>query len=82
MRCAVYKSLRKPDYYLYVERADDFSRVPSALLQLLGRLELVMELDLAVRHRLARANREEVLAKLVREGFYLQMPPRSASSFS
>jgi uncharacterized protein YcgL (UPF0745 family) len=39
MHCAIYKGHRKPDTYLFVERPDDFSRLPGALLRLMGRLE-------------------------------------------
>ena len=46
MQCAIYKGRRKAETYIYIECADDFSRVPQALLDMLGQLELIMELDL------------------------------------
>ena len=36
MECDVYKSLKKEDYYLYVEAGEGLSRVPEALLQQLA----------------------------------------------
>lgn len=75
MPCAVYKGSRKPDTYLYVEQKDDFSRLPEALLHMLGKLELVMELDLATRTRLARVSPDEVARHLRENGYFLQMPP-------
>ena len=74
MKCAIYKSSRKPNTYLYVERADDFSRVPAGLISLLGKLEFVMTLDLAQR-KLAQADPTEVCEQLKVRGFYLQLPP-------
>ncbi len=75
MHCAIYKGHRKPDTYLFVERPDDFSRLPGALLQMMGRLELVMELDLAKRRSLARVDPVEVMRHLKDSGYYVQMPP-------
>ncbi|WP_126456523.1 YcgL domain-containing protein [Sulfuriflexus mobilis] len=75
MHCAIYKGPRKPESFLYVEKADDFARVPKALLTMFGELELVMELDLGSRSKLVNADLEEVQRLLVEQGFYLQMPP-------
>ena len=75
MQCAIYKGRRKAETFLYIEEADEFSRVPVALLDILGQLELVMELDLASRRELANADIDEVCRLLKEQGFYLQMPP-------
>ena len=75
MHCAIYKGDRKVDTYLYIEREDDFSRVPDSLLQLLGELELVMTLELHPERTLARADPDQVREHLRSQGFYLQMPP-------
>ncbi len=74
-QCSIYKSSAKADAYLYVEREDDFSRVPTALLSKLGRLEWVMNLQLHPERPLARADAGQVLAQLRVEGYFLQMPP-------
>lgn len=63
------------DTYLYVERADDFTRVPQPLLEMLGQLEYVMPLDLTPQRKLAHANTSEVLTQLSKRGYYLQLPP-------
>lgn len=65
----------KADTYLYVEREDDFSRVPEALLERLGRLEWVMNLQLQPQRSLARADVGHVMRQLRAEGYFLQMPP-------
>ena len=75
MHCAVYKSRRKVDTYLFVEHEDDFGRVPEQLLTLLGELELVMSLELTPGRRLAQSDPELVRRHLADEGYYLQMPP-------
>ncbi len=75
MHCAVYKSQRKADTYLFVEREDVFDRVPRELLEMLGTLDLVMTLELAPGRRLAQADSELVRRHLTDEGYYLQLPP-------
>ncbi|MGL5293183.1 MAG: YcgL domain-containing protein, partial [Aeromonas sp.] len=42
MLCAVYKSHKKAQTYLFVEKRDDFSRVPAPLLVAFGRPALVL----------------------------------------
>jgi len=79
MRCAVYKSLIKSDTYLFIERKDDFSRVPQVLLDLVGRMELVMELELAPDRSLAQADPQQVRGLLVEQGYYLQLPPSAVN---
>jgi len=64
MKCVIYRAERKPDAYLYIEREADFSRVPEALLKLLGRLEQVMALELTAERRLAQADPQQVRLSL------------------
>ncbi len=75
MNCTVYKGSKKADTYLYVEKTNEFDRVPDALLQILGQLELVLELELRADINLAQANVSEVMQQLTGQGYYLQMPP-------
>ena len=75
MQCVVYKSQRKADTYLYVERENDFRRVPDGLLTMMGRLEPVMTLNLASRTNLAHHDPEEVSQQLTDKGYFLQLPP-------
>lgn len=76
MHCVIYKGRKKADTYLYLEREGDFSRVPPALLALLGTLELVLNLELTPQRYLARADVEQVRVQLREQGYFLQMPPR------
>ena len=75
VRCWVYRSSRKDEMYLYLPQKDAFDGLPEALLRSLGRLDLVMELELTPRRALARADVLRVLEDLAARGFYLQMPP-------
>ena len=77
MQCVVYKGNKKLDHYLYVEKEDDFSRVPQTLLDMLGELELVISLELSPERQLAQADVNDVMQQLKDEGFYFQMPPKS-----
>ena len=71
----IYRGSRRAETYLYLAAPDDFARVPEALLRALGRLELVMELELDAGRKLARAEAGKVLEAVDRRGFYLQLPP-------
>ncbi|WP_455366709.1 YcgL domain-containing protein [Kaarinaea lacus] len=82
MICSVYKSLKKLDTYLYVEPGHDFKRVPQGLLDMLGKLEFVMEVDLEKRDKLAQADLQQVKAALNEQGYYLQLPPKAYVSGS
>jgi len=75
MRCWIYRSTRRDEMYLYLRAEDDFEPVPDTLLARLGRLELVMDLDLYPGRRLARADAATVMESLKSRGYYLQMPP-------
>ena len=71
----IYKSSRRAETYLYLPRQDDFADVPPALLQAMGRLQFVMELELHEKRPLARASVEEVMRRVSEQGYYLQLPP-------
>lgn len=77
MQCVVYKGSKKVDHYLYVEKEDDFSRVPQTLLDMMGQLELVIGLELSPERQLAQADVNEVMKQLNEQGFYFQMPPKT-----
>ncbi|MCP2233240.1 uncharacterized protein YcgL (UPF0745 family) [Erwinia aphidicola] len=71
----IYRSPQRDQTYLYVEKKDDFSRVPEALLKGFGKPQLAMLLPLDGSKKLVGADIEKVKAALRDEGFYLQMPP-------
>lgn len=75
MLCAVYKSIRKPQTYLFVAKRDDFSAVPSVLLEQFGQPQLVSMLNINKESKMALADAEKVLTEINNNGFYLQLPP-------
>ena len=79
MRCVIFRCSKKDEMYLYVphKNCEDklLDDLPAGLSNLTGRLYKVMELDLSVERKLARANVEDVIASLEERGFYIQMPP-------
>ncbi|ACR68808.2 hypothetical protein DBV23_00510 [Edwardsiella ictaluri] len=75
MLCVIYRSSKRDQTYLYVEKKDDFSRIPPDLLKSFGQPQLAMVLNLATRTRLAGAEIAMVKAALAGQGYYLQLPP-------
>ncbi|MCE9684675.1 YcgL domain-containing protein [Shewanella sp. AS16] len=75
MLCAVYKSSRRADTYLFVGKRDHFEDVPQALLEMFGPPKLVMLLPLSKRDHLGIADIDRVRAELADKGYYLQLPP-------
>ena len=86
MHCDIYKFPKHDDMYVYIARPDypndtdelkDWLGVlPKDLLKSLGVSKFVMHLDLQTTPKLARVDKEEVLAKLLSQGYFVQMPPQ------
>ena len=74
MQAFVYKSLRKPDTYLYLRERDAFGLLPEPVLAPLGKLAFVMELALGEGRKLARADASVVRQNLTARGYHLQVP--------
>ncbi|MDP2633234.1 MAG: YcgL domain-containing protein [Pseudoalteromonas sp.] len=75
MLTAVYKSKKKADTFLFVEKRDDFSKVPEPLMGMFGKPVYVMLINLAKREHLGVADLNAVKQALTENGFYLQIPP-------
>ncbi|CPR20365.1 Protein YcgL [Brenneria goodwinii] len=71
----IYRSAKRDQTYLYVEKKDDFSRVPEELMKSFGTPHLAMLLPLDGSKKLVRADIEKVKQALEEQGFYLQVPP-------
>jgi uncharacterized protein YcgL (UPF0745 family) len=76
----IYKSLKRMDMYLYVDVEQVLEDLPDGLMQAFGRAQEVMDLELTVDRKLARADATEVLSQIETRGFYLQMPPEDIVS--
>ncbi|PSU27499.1 hypothetical protein C9J21_06630 [Photobacterium phosphoreum] len=74
MLCSIYKSLKKDNTYLYINKKDDFADVPAQLMSTFGKPQFVMVIKLEGR-TLALADVEKVKEALRTVGFYLQVPP-------
>ncbi|MFI3246644.1 MAG: YcgL domain-containing protein [Ferrimonas sp.] len=75
MICVVYRSSKKAETYLYVNKRDDFSSVPEQLLTIFGVPQFVMVLPIAKLTKLGNADLTKVKQALAENGFYLQLPP-------
>lgn len=73
--CAVFRSRRNPDTYLFVDHQEGFARVPETLIREFGGAERAMTLALTPERKLARAQATTVIRAIAEQGFYLQMPP-------
>ncbi|MDD2342252.1 MAG: YcgL domain-containing protein [Tolumonas sp.] len=71
MICAVYRSSKRPNTYLFLAKKDDFSLIPSELLQLFGRPELFMLLSEAKLNGLKAISKEKLLQELARNHYWL-----------
>ena len=71
----VFKSLKKLDTYLYLDKSQNFEELPNALRDSFGQYELVLEMELSSERKLARADTNQVLSDIALKGFYLQLPP-------
>ena len=75
MHAHVYKSLRKPDTYVYLAQRDVFDVLPPEVRAQLGALDFVLEVELTAERKLARVDAAQVREALQARGFHLQMPP-------
>lgn len=84
MHCDIYKFSKKDDLYVYIARPnypndtdeikDWLGILPKDFRKALGRETFVMHLDLATVPKLARVNKDDVVAKLTEQGYFVQMP--------
>ena len=75
MLTAVYKSKKKADTFLFIEKRDDFSKVPEPLMAMFGQPQYVMIINLAKRTQLGVADLDILKQSLSDQGYYLQIPP-------
>lgn len=73
--CSIYKSPRKREMYLYVDKREALARVPEALLSAFGAPQHAFDLLLTPERKLAREDIHKVLDNIEKQGFHLQMPP-------
>ncbi|GBL03438.1 YcgL domain-containing protein [Glaciecola sp. KUL10] len=76
MLCAIYKSSKKADTYLYIPKKDYFEDIPKALMETFGQPIFVTLLALNKKPKVAGKPSIELQEILVQQGFYLQLPPK------
>ncbi|SET45092.1 YcgL domain-containing protein [Thorsellia anophelis] len=72
----VYRSLKREDLYLYLNKKDDFSGVPSELMTIFGKPIFSLVFDLNKKTKLARVDINAVRSSINELGYYLQLPPK------
>jgi len=75
MLCAIYKSPKKKQTYLFIKQRDKFEDVPKALMAMFGTPTLVTIVNLANKDKLGLADINKVKTNLIDPGYYLQLPP-------
>ena len=75
MLCAIYRSTKKQQTYLFIKQRDNFTDVPKPLMSLFGTPTLVTMINLATKEKLALADINKVKENLESDGYYLQLPP-------
>lgn len=73
--CDVYRSSRKPDVYLYVNKIEGLARVPEDLLATFGNPEHAFLFKLTPDRKLAKEDAVKVIKNLDEQGYHLQLPP-------
>lgn len=74
MECAVYKSLKKDETYVFIQTTTQLSDLPDELIKVLGQAEMIMTLQLTPEKKMARGTAAVVMESINKQGFYLQMP--------
>ena len=75
MQCFVYKSVRKAETYVFLRESEAFGVLPPELVERLGELAFVIEIELSPQRKLAREDVAVVMANLTGQGYHLQLPP-------
>jgi uncharacterized protein YcgL (UPF0745 family) len=73
--CSIYKSPKRDEMYLYVEKLKGIRDLPDALIEVFGKPIHVMDMPLKADSTLSRAEAPKVLEDIEEKGYYLQMPP-------
>jgi len=74
IECAVYKSSKKDETYVFIPTGTPLSDLPDELIKVLGQAEMVMTLNLTPEKQMARGTAAEVIESINKQGFHLQLP--------
>ena len=73
--CSVYKSPKKSEMYVYIEKRKGVQSIPEELLTFFGAPVHVFDMLLTEDKKLARVDADKVLFDISDKGYFLQMPP-------
>ncbi len=73
--CSVFRSSRKDEMYLYVDKMEKMTRVPDPLKEMFGAPVHVFDMLLTPEKQLSRVDAVKVLEDIREKGYFLQMPP-------
>lgn len=73
--CSIYRSKKKDEMYLYVDKTKALTLVPEELMKMFGGAQHRMDMLLTADKKMARADAASILADIKEKGYYLQMPP-------
>ena len=74
--CSVFRSSKKDEMYLYVDKTEKMKRVPDPLKEMFGAPIHVFDMLLTPEKELSRADAAQVLEDIREKGYFLQMPPQ------
>lgn len=72
----IYRSGKKADCYLYLDKPIAGFELPVPVKKVVGDLSLVMELTIQEETKLVLSDPKVVLATMREQGFYIQMPSK------
>ncbi|MGY0219142.1 YcgL domain-containing protein [Endozoicomonadaceae bacterium StTr2] len=72
---SVFKSSKKEETYLFVQRGKDLNDIPENLRAVFGTPIQVMDMLLTPEKKLAQTDGAKVLEAIETHGFHLQLPP-------
>ncbi|MDF7667533.1 YcgL domain-containing protein [Orbaceae bacterium ESL0727] len=73
MWCYIYRSSKKENCYLYIDKENDFSAIPENIRSMFGKPIFVMKILLDTRRHFAACPADEIEARIKKDGFFLQM---------
>lgn len=73
--CSVFRSSKKDEMYLYVDKTEKMKRVPDPLKEMFGAPIHVFDMLLTPEKELSRVDATQVLEDIRVKGYFLQMPP-------
>lgn len=74
MECQIYKGKRKQEHYLFMPAESSLEDIPEHILEMLGEIQHVMNIDITPATHLAQSKPEAILEMIEEKGFYIQLP--------